>query len=128
MFPAELTDPQTGKYKAPWMENFQEYEPEFFAKFQEFQEAAKDHKEIDRKTEELIAVAIHATTRWPSPYINVHIHQAFDAGATIQEVFETIKIAARVGASTVYNHGLTAVGNTIRERQKAEAPTPRRRS
>ena len=127
MIPAELTDPQTGQYKLPWHGVFEEYDPELFKVFRDWQKAAQKNKELDKKTHELIVVAIDSLVAWPSPFIDVHIHGAFDAGATIQEVLEAITVAAMFGGGHAYNHGLTAMGKTIKERQEAGAPTPRRK-
>jgi alkylhydroperoxidase/carboxymuconolactone decarboxylase family protein YurZ len=127
LIPAALKDPKTGGYKLPWHGIFEEYDPELFKVFRDWQKAAQNHKELDPKTRELIIVAIDSLTAWPSPYIDVHIHGAFDAGATIQEVLETIGVAAMFGGGHAFNHGLTAMGNAIKEREEAGVPTPRKR-
>lgn len=125
MIPAELKDPKTGGYRLPWHDVFKEYDPKLFEVFREWQKAAQTHKELDPKTHELIVVAIDALVAWPSPYIDVHIHGAFDKGATVQEVLEAITVAAMFGGGHAYNHALTAMAKTIKERQEAGAPTPR---
>ncbi len=125
MIPAELKDPKTGAYVLPWHEVFKEYDPKLFETFRAWQKAAAAHKELDAKTHELIVVAIDSLLAWPSPFIDVHIHGAFDKGATIQEVLETITVAAQFAGGHAYNHGLTVMAKVIKERQEAGAPTPR---
>lgn len=127
MFPAELTDPETGAYRLPWHGVFERYDPELFAVFRNWQKAAVKHRELDHKTHELITVAIDALVAWPSPYIDVHLHGAFDAGATIQEVLDAITCAAMYGGGHAYNHGLTAMAKTLKEREKAGVVTPHRK-
>jgi alkylhydroperoxidase/carboxymuconolactone decarboxylase family protein YurZ len=126
MIPAELTDPKTGGYRLPWHDVFRQYDPEQFEAYRTWQASLVNHKELDRKTHELIVIAIDALVAWPSPFIDVHIHGAFDAGATIQEVLESILVAAQFGGGHALNHGLTAMAKTIAERSAAGAPTPHR--
>ena len=101
MIPAELTDPRTGGYRLPWHDVFRQYDPEQFEAYRTWQASLVNHKELDRKTHELIVIAIDALVAWPSPFIDVHIHGAFDAGATIQEVLESILVAAQFGGGHV---------------------------
>lgn len=130
MVPKSLEDPETGGLaELPWRRVLKEYDPELYTAWIEWNTRFKAaHKELDLKTQELMIVAFDSYLKWPSPFINVHIHWAFDAGATIQEVLETISLAARFGGGHAYNHGLTAMGTVIEERKAAGVDTPRRRA
>lgn len=128
MIPPELTDPISGDYKLPWHEVLKEYDPEQFEAFRTWQKKLVNHRELDAKTHELIVVAIDALVAWPSPFIDVHIHGAFDKGATIQEVLESILVAAQFGGGHALNHGLTAMSKTLKDRRAAGIETPRRKA
>jgi len=127
--PAELRD-STGALKFPWHAVFEEYDPELFAAFNAWSTRVEVHKDLDAKTRDLITVALAAIVALPSPFIDVHIHRAFDSGVTIQELLEAIVVAGQTGGGCGHamNHGFTSLGKVIGERQKAGEPTKRRRS
>lgn len=125
--PAALRDPNTGQMKLPWHEVFEQNDPELFAAYKAWAGYVASPKELDLKSRELMVVAIDSLVAWPSPFIDVHIHGAFDAGATVQEVIEAITVAAGFGGGHAYNHGLTALGSVLKERRAANVPTPQRR-
>ncbi|MDX3095436.1 carboxymuconolactone decarboxylase family protein [Streptomyces sp. ME01-24h] len=67
-----------------------------------------DDKVIPRKYTELMAVAVALTTQCPY-CIEAHTVAARAAGATQQEVAETIMIAAALRAGAGYAHGFMAM-------------------
>lgn len=70
---------------------------------QAFKDAAKSQGALDNKTRELIALAIASTTRCES-CIAIHAKEAARAGATREELLETIAmtILLNAGAASVY--------------------------
>jgi alkylhydroperoxidase/carboxymuconolactone decarboxylase family protein YurZ len=125
--PAEVRDPVTGAYKLPWHAVFQKYDPTKYADFVTAHHRAFTNKELDPKIRELIIVAIDAFIAWPSPFIDVHINGAFNAGATVQEVLETITTTGWFNRHAI-NHGLTAMDKVVREREAAGVATLLRRA
>jgi alkylhydroperoxidase/carboxymuconolactone decarboxylase family protein YurZ len=107
-----------------WAEFFAEQDPEMLASYIDWTTRARQNREIDDKVREFITIAIDAVVSWPSPYIDVHINAAFDAGATRQELLEVVLVAGRLMGPHAMNHGLTAVDKVIREREAAGQKTP----
>lgn len=66
--------------------------------------AAMSQKALDDKTRELIALAVAATTRCDG-CISIHAQAAVKAGASREELLETLAtaIALNAGAATVYS-------------------------
>lgn len=66
--------------------------------------AAKSKNALDDKTRELIALAVAATTRCDG-CISIHAKAAVRAGASREELLETlaVAIALNAGAATVYS-------------------------
>jgi alkylhydroperoxidase/carboxymuconolactone decarboxylase family protein YurZ len=124
--PVELRDPATGGYKPAWNAVFQEYDPEKYADYLKWRDQAHANKELDPKIRELIIVAIDSFIAWPSPFIDAHINGAFNAGATIQEVLETITTTGWFNGHAI-SHGLMAMDKVVREREGSGVVTPRRR-
>lgn len=60
--------------------------------------------ELDRKTKELIAVAVAHVTQCPY-CIKAHTPKALHYGATKQEIMEAIWVAAEMRAGAAYSHG-----------------------
>jgi AhpD family alkylhydroperoxidase len=73
--------------------------PELGRPFADFCESCKDDGVLDKKTKELLMVALTCVFRCPY-CLEEHIKGALDAGATKEEVTEVLLIAAVEGAST----------------------------
>jgi alkylhydroperoxidase/carboxymuconolactone decarboxylase family protein YurZ len=101
--------------------------PEITRGYQGLSQAGAKTGKLDAKTRELIVIAIDTLVAWPEPFIDVHIHAAFDAGATIQEVIETIAVTANFGGGHSINHGLVAMERVIKEREEEGVRVPHRR-
>jgi AhpD family alkylhydroperoxidase len=75
---------------------------------------AKLHKEstkngvLDSKTKELIALGIGITVRCDG-CIAFHIHDALEAGATPEEISETISVAVLMGGGPAVAYGCEAL-------------------
>ena len=54
-------------------------------------EAEHRHQSLlDRKTEELIRIAAYVAMRNPPHHIQIHVHSAYKAGATPEELYQVI--------------------------------------
>lgn len=84
------------KGKTPW---FVLNSPELGGPLHEFYEACKNEGVLDKKTKELLMVALAGVFRSPY-YTEEHIKGAFKAGATKEEITEALLIAAVEGAVT----------------------------
>lgn len=82
--------------KTPW---FVLKSPELGKPFQEFYEACKEKGVLDKKTKELLMLALASVFRRPH-CTEEHMQGALDAGATKEEVTEALLISAVEGAGT----------------------------
>lgn len=82
--------------KKPW---FVENSPEIGAHFAEFYQASKEKGVLDKKTKELLMVALACVFRCPH-CTEDHVKGALDAGASKEEITEALLIAAVEGAGT----------------------------
>ena len=73
--------------------------PELGKPLQEFYEACKEQGVLDRKTKELLMMALACVFRCPD-CTEEHIQEALDAGASKAEITEALLIAAVEGAGT----------------------------
>jgi len=108
-----------------WETIFEKYDPPLYKDFRTWSRRAEATAALDAKARELISVALAAVVALPSPDIERHIHAAIDAGATRQELVETILIAGNTGGGRGHamNHGFTALGGVISERVAAGLDT-----
>lgn len=74
---------------------------------------------LDKKTKQLIAVAVAHVTQCPW-CITSHVPQALRAGATKQEIMEAIWVAAEMRAGAAISHGNLAM-EAIHEVEAAAA-------
>ena len=81
-----------------------ELAPEAFKAFVAFDQAALKEGVIPAKYKELMAVAVALTTQCPY-CIEIHSKKAKKAGATEQELAETILVAAALRAGGAMTHG-----------------------
>jgi len=82
--------------KTPW---YTLNSPELGKPLQEFYEACKKQGVLDIKTKELLMLALASVFRCPH-CTEEHIKGALDAGASKEEITETLLIAAVEGAGT----------------------------
>jgi len=82
--------------KTPW---FVLNSPELGKPLQEFYEACKEQGVLDKKTKELMMLALACVFRCPHS-VEEHIQGAIDAGASKTEITETLLITAAEGAGT----------------------------
>jgi alkylhydroperoxidase/carboxymuconolactone decarboxylase family protein YurZ len=80
----------------PW---FVLHSPELGRAFENFYEACNENGVLDRKTKELLMLALTTVFRSPNDS-EEHLKRAFGAGATKEEVAEVLLITAAMGAWT----------------------------
>jgi AhpD family alkylhydroperoxidase len=82
--------------QTPW---FALKSPELGKPFQEFYEACTDKGVLDKRTKELLMLALACVFRCPH-CTESHIKGALDAGVSKEEITEALLIAAVEGAGT----------------------------
>lgn len=85
-----------------------ELAPEIDAAFNAFSRAVFAEGALDKKTKQLIAVAVAHVTQCPY-CIRGHVKAAKREGATDQELVEAIWVAAEMRAGGAYAHSLLAL-------------------
>jgi AhpD family alkylhydroperoxidase len=80
--------------QTPW---FVLHSPEFGKAFENFYQVCKDDGVLDKKTKELLMLALTSVFRNPS-CTEEHLNRALEAGATKEEITEALLIAAAEGA------------------------------
>jgi AhpD family alkylhydroperoxidase len=75
----------------PFLDNVKTYKP-----FLELEEKAFHDGVLNKKTKELMALSISIITKC-EPCMEWHLDQALQAGATDEEVYETIDVAIEMG-------------------------------
>jgi len=86
-------------------------QPDVMKAFAALSEAASAPGKLDAKTKELIALAIGVTNRCDE-CIAVHVQDALQAGATKQDIIETLGVAILMGGgpSVMYStHAIAAL-------------------
>jgi AhpD family alkylhydroperoxidase len=78
--------------------------PEAMAGFQALDKAALAEGAIPKKYKELMAIAVGLTTQCPY-CIEVHRTAAIAAGATPEELAETVFVATALRAGAAFTHG-----------------------
>jgi AhpD family alkylhydroperoxidase len=78
--------------------------PEAVAAFWAFDKAALADGAIPKKYKELMAIAVALTTQCPY-CIEVHRQEALKAGATEQELAETVLVTSALRAGAAVTHG-----------------------
>lgn len=76
--------------------------------FREFSKATFADGALDRKTKQLIALAVAHVTQCPY-CIRGHTKAAMHAGATREQIMEAIWVAAEMRAGAAYAHSLLAL-------------------
>ena len=82
----------------PLWEQFREFDPDFLEAYLAFRSVPQRKGPLPQKTKELILIAINAaTTHLYAPGVRRHIQNALKAGATREEILETIQLTTVMG-------------------------------
>lgn len=90
------------------LEKIGEAAPDVMAAFVAFDEAALKEGAIPKKYKELIALAVALTTQCPY-CLEIHRKRAVAAGASGEELAETVFVAAALRAGAAVTHGTHVV-------------------
>lgn len=82
--------------------------PELKAAFMQMDQAAYVDGELERKTKELIGLAIALYSRCEY-CINIHVKQALEEGASREEILEAATVAVAFGGSPSFAYLCTSV-------------------
>lgn len=88
--------------------------PELNAAFMQMDQAAYVEGELDRKTKEMMGLAIAMFTRCEY-CMTLHTKNALDNGATRDELLEVIAVAVAFGGSPTMSYAVTTVMKAINE-------------
>jgi alkylhydroperoxidase/carboxymuconolactone decarboxylase family protein YurZ len=95
--------PHTEDHKAkgdwnPLWEQFRELDPDFLEAYLAFRSVPQLQGPLEQKYKELILIAINAaTTHLYGPGVRRHIQNALKAGASMEEILETIQLTTVMG-------------------------------
>ena len=97
---------QTRGYTLEMHRIMAEVDREWATKYNEFIQATyTGQRLLDRKTKELLQVAVETALRADVEHIQVHVRLALQEGATPQEVLEALQsVFAPMGAPVSYTH------------------------
>jgi AhpD family alkylhydroperoxidase len=90
------------------MKNLETHAPEAMKAFVAFDKAALTDGAIPKKYKELMAIAVALTTQCPY-CIEIHSNKARETGASVQEIAETVLLAAALRAGGAITHGTHAM-------------------
>ena len=102
---AECFYPKDGRKYYPQLKALQ---PELFESFMTFNEKTFADGSLSTKVKELIAVAVAHTTRCPY-CIESHIQKSKKAGATQEEIAESIFVAVAMNAGAAFAHSIISL-------------------
>lgn len=91
-----------------WMEKLGQDIPEVMDGFGKLHENAVESSSLDKKTKELIALGIAVTVRCDG-CISYHVHDALEAGATKDQIAETVGVAILMGGGPSVVYGIEAM-------------------
>ena len=82
----------------PLWDQFRELDPDFLEAYLAFRSVPQSRGPLPQKYKELILIAINAaTTHLYGPGVRRHIQNALDAGASRDEILETIQLTTVMG-------------------------------
>lgn len=88
-------------YWSPLWDGVLRLDPEYFEAYTRFSEVPWRKGPLEPKVKELVYIAIDAaTTHLFEPGIRVHVRNALDRGATVEEVMEVLELTSVLGIHT----------------------------
>lgn len=100
--------PENFKELSSWMEKLGLAIPEAMEGFGLLHKASLKPGALDSKTKELIALGIAITVRCEG-CISFHVHDAMQAGASKEEIAETVSVAILMGGGPSVVYGIEAM-------------------
>ncbi|WP_240778463.1 MULTISPECIES: carboxymuconolactone decarboxylase family protein [Shewanella] len=100
--------PEHYKELGTWMEKLGVAIPQTMQGFAELHKASIAPGALDSKTKELIALGIAITVRCDG-CITFHVHDALQAGASKEEIAETVSVAMLMGGGPSMVYGIEAM-------------------
>ncbi|WP_243638332.1 carboxymuconolactone decarboxylase family protein [Shewanella frigidimarina] len=100
--------PEHYKELNTWMDKLGVAIPEAMQGFAELHKASITPAALDSKTKELIALGIAITVRCDG-CITFHVHDALQAGASKEEIAETVSVAILMGGGPSMVYGIEAM-------------------
>ncbi|MCR9185026.1 MAG: carboxymuconolactone decarboxylase family protein [Halieaceae bacterium] len=91
-----------------WMAKLGQVSPKVMEGFGALHEASVASGALERKTKELIALGIAITVRCDG-CISYHVHDALQAGASADEIAETVSVAILMGGGPSLVYGIEAM-------------------
>ena len=86
------------------LSTYKKLSPDAWAAYQKFDAAAMAEGSVSAKNKQLIAIAVAHTTQYPY-CIEIYVNDARKAGATDEEIAESIFIASALCAGAAVAHG-----------------------
>lgn len=100
--------PEHYKELSTWMQKLGLVIPEVMQGFGALHEASLKPGALDTKTKELISLGIAITIRCDG-CITFHVHDSLKAGATKEEIAETVSVAILMGGGPSVVYGIEAM-------------------
>ena len=100
--------PEHYKELSTWMQKLGLVIPEVMQGFGALHEASLKPGALDTKTKELISLGIAITVRCDG-CITFHVHDSLKAGATKEEIAETVSVAILMGGGPSVVYGIEAM-------------------
>lgn len=96
-YPATEAHIAKGDWNSIWDE-LRKFDPDYLEAYLQFRRVPHDKGPLEQKYKELIMIAINAaTTHLYGPGLRRHMQNALKAGATKDEIFETIQLTTVMG-------------------------------
>lgn len=96
-FPQTRAHREKGDWNPLW-EQFRAFDPDFLEAYLAFRAVPQTRGPLEQKYKELILIAVNAaTTHLYGPGVRRHIRNALNAGASAEEILETIQLTAVIG-------------------------------
>ncbi|MBV2234602.1 MAG: carboxymuconolactone decarboxylase family protein [Sterolibacterium sp.] len=100
--------PEHYKELSQWMGKLGQVQPDVMQGFGKLHESALKPGALNTKTKELIALGIAITVRCDG-CISFHVHDALQAGASKEEIAETVSVAILMGGGPSVVYGIEAL-------------------
>jgi len=105
-------------YVPDWVQMLAKYSPQALEGHYTIRSQALTDGALTRKVKELMLVGINAARGFQTPMI-AHIRGALDAGATEEEIHETLLVAVATAGIPAYIEGVKALKTVQAEKKKS---------